>query len=146
LEGKRRFKGQAPSEKGSFSEVSSLDSLELVRRLARFLVEKKAEDLVILDVRGRASYTDFILIASARSARHVQGLAEFLEGEAAREGLHPLGVEGLPQGHWVVLDYEDAVVHIFYEPVRRIYDLEGLWADAPRLEFQEIPEESEVSK
>lgn len=113
-----------------------MDSLTLARRLARFIREKKGEDLVIIDVRGRASYTDFILIASARSARHVQGLAEFIESEAAKEGLRPLSVEGLTQGHWVVMDYEDAVIHLFYEPVRKVYDIEGLWSEAPRLEIE----------
>ncbi|MBX6422630.1 ribosome silencing factor [Thermosulfurimonas sp. F29] len=118
------------------------DSVELARWLARLIVEKKGEDLVILDVRGRAPYTDFILIASARSARHVQGLAEYLEAETARYGVYPMGVEGLTQGHWVVLDYGDAVVHLFYEPVREVYDLEGLWAEVPRLAPEETREES----
>ncbi len=113
-----------------------MESLELAKRLAHLIREKKGEELVVIDVRGRASYTDFILICSARSARHVQGLAEFLESEAAKQGIKPIGVEGLPQGHWVVMDYEDAVVHIFYEPVRRVYDLEGLWSEAPRLEVE----------
>ncbi len=110
------------------------DSEALARWLARLIEEKKGEDLVVLDVRGRSPYTDFILIVSARSARHVQGLAEFLEAETARQGVYPLGIEGLTQGHWVVMDYGDAVVHIFYEPVRAVYDLESLWAEAPRLE------------
>ena len=111
-----------------------MDSQELALRLARLIEDKKGEDLVIIDVRGRASYTDFILICSARSARHVQGLAEFIESESARQGLRPLSVEGLPQGHWVVMDYQDAVVHLFYEPLRKVYDIEGLWSEAPRLE------------
>ncbi len=114
-----------------------MNSLELAKRLSKLIRDKKGENLVVIDVRGRASYTDFILICSAKSARHVQGLAEFIEAEAAKEGIRPLGVEGLTQGHWVVMDYEDAVVHIFYEPVREVYDLEGLWAEAPRLELKD---------
>ncbi len=117
------------------------DSVALARWLARLIEEKKGEDLVILDVRGRSPYTDFILIASARSARHVQGLAEFIEAETAREGVYPMGIEGLTQGHWVVMDYGYAVVHIFYEPVRQVYDLEGLWSEAPRLETRKSSEE-----
>ena len=120
------------------------DAEALARFLARLIQEKKGENLVILDVRGRSPYTDFILIVSARSARHVQGLAEFIEAEAARAGLYPLGVEGLTQGHWVVMDYGDAVLHIFYEPVREVYDLEGLWAEAPRLEPEPLTEEVHV--
>ena len=113
-----------------------MESLALAKLLARLIDEKKGEDLVVLDVRGRASYTDFILIASAYSARHVQGLAEHLLSEAAKQGIRPLSVEGLSQGHWVVLDFQDAIVHLFYEPVRKIYDLEGLWMEAPRLEWE----------
>ncbi|WP_297057533.1 ribosome silencing factor [Thermosulfurimonas sp.] len=122
----------------------AFDSLELVRLLIRLIREKKGEDLVVLDVRGRSSYTDFILIASARSARHVQGLADFLESETARLGIPPSGVEGLTQGHWVVMDYGDAVVHLFYEPVRQVYDLEGLWVEAPRIEPEDLRKEENL--
>lgn len=112
----------------------SLSAEGLARRLAQLVLDKKGEDLVILDVRDRASYADFILIASARSARHVQGLADYIEEELFKEGIEPLGVEGKSEGQWVLMDYGDVVLHLFFEPVREVYDLEGLWIDAPRVE------------
>jgi len=107
---------------------------DLARKLAQLVLDKKAYDLVILDVRGFSSYADFILIASTRSARHVQGVAEAVEEELFREKIEPLGVEGKTEGQWVLMDYGDVVLHLFFEPVREVYDLEGLWMDAPRIE------------
>ena len=109
----------------------------LARRLGQLILDKKGEDLVIIDVRERATYADFILIASARSARHVQGLADFIEDSLYQEKISPLGVEGKTEGQWILLDYGDVVVHLFYGPVREVYDLEGLWMDAPRIEPEE---------
>ncbi len=110
---------------------------ELAKKLAQLALNKKVHDLVILDVRGLASYADFILIASARSARHVQGVADAIEEELYRERIEPLGIEGKTEGQWVLMDYGDVVLHLFFEPVREVYDLEGLWMDAPRIEPEE---------
>ena len=98
---------------------------------------KKALDIVLLDLRGLSNITDYFLIISGNSDRHVQGIAEAILENMEKEGHRPLGIEGLSQGRWVLLDYDDVVIHIFYEPVRRYYDLEGLWADAPRLVLDE---------
>ena len=98
---------------------------------------KKALDIVLLDLRGLSNITDYFLIISGNSDRHVQSIAEAILENMEREGHRPLGIEGLSQGRWVLLDYDDVVIHIFYEPVRRYYDLEGLWADAPRLPLDE---------
>jgi len=113
---------------------SSIQPEDLAKKLAQLALDKKAYDLVILDVRGLASYADFILIASARSARHVQGVADAIEEELYREKIEPLGVEGKTEGQWILMDYGDVVLHLFFEPVREVYDLEGLWMDAPRIE------------
>jgi len=112
----------------------TLSPEELARKMAQLALDKKAHDLVILDVRGLASYADYILIASARSARHVQGVADAIEEELYREKVEPLGIEGKTEGQWVLMDYGDVVLHLFFEPVREVYDLEGLWMDAPRIE------------
>ncbi len=123
----------------------SLSAEELARRLGQLVLDKKGEDLVIIDVRDRATYADFILIVSARSARHVQGLADYVEEELYKERIEPLGVEGKTEGQWVLMDYGDVVLHLFFEPVREVYDLEGLWMDAPRVEPEDwglvFPEE-----
>ena len=108
-------------------------SRELARLCVRTAVEKKAEDPVILDVRKLCSFTDYFVILSGRSTRHVQGLAEAIEEEMRSKKLSTSKSEGLQEGTWVLLDYNDVVVHIFYTETRKFYDIEGLWHDAPRI-------------
>ena len=107
----------------------------LAALLARAALDHKAEDLVVLDVRALAGYTDYFLIMSGRSTRHVQGLASAIGEKVARKRLKEGKVEGLAEGQWVLLDCNDVVVHIFYREVRAFYDLEGLWHDAPRVDL-----------
>ena len=97
----------------------------------------KAFNVVVIDVRGVASYADTFIICSGRSHRQVTAIAEFVEKELKGKGIKPLGVEGLRDGHWVLMDYGDVIIHIFYEPIRTFYDLEGLWSDAPRIKISE---------
>ncbi|MCK4389934.1 MAG: ribosome silencing factor [Desulfobacterales bacterium] len=94
----------------------------------------KALDVVLLDLRGLASFADTFIICSGRSHRQVSAIAEFIEHDLKKQGIKPLGVEGLREGHWVLMDYGDVVIHVFYEPVRLFYDLEGLWSDAKRIQ------------
>ncbi|MBN2808743.1 MAG: ribosome silencing factor [Deltaproteobacteria bacterium] len=96
-----------------------------------FLEDKKAEQLVILDLRGISSVTDTLVVASGNSDRHVQAVSEYLAQEMKRQGYQPLGCEGLKDGRWALLDYGDVIVHIFYQEIRTHYDLEGVWRDAP---------------
>lgn len=112
-------------------------SLELARFLSQAALDKKAEDLVILDVRTVSSFTDYFVIMSGRSTRHVQGLAEAINSELRKKRLKDGTAEGLQEGHWVLIDYGDVVVHIFYREEREFYDLEGLWHDAPRVDVEE---------
>lgn len=100
---------------------------------AREALQHKALDLVVLDVSGLSSFTDFFLICSGKSSRQVQGIADKLETSLSQLGIKPLGIEGRVEGHWVLMDYADVVIHIFYEPVRYFYDLESLWSDAKRV-------------
>jgi len=94
---------------------------------------KKAIDVVMLDVEGLTSLADTFIICSGRSNRQVTAIAEYIRSDLKKQGIKPLSVEGLKEGHWVLMDYGSVVVHVFYGPVRSFYDLEGLWADAPRL-------------
>ncbi|GBE13544.1 ribosomal silencing factor RsfS [bacterium BMS3Bbin14] len=107
---------------------------KLAELCARVAMDTKAEDLVILDVRGLASFTDFFVIMSGRSTRHVQGLAVVITDELRSKRISGTDCEGLADGEWVLLDFDDVVVHIFYKDSRSFYDLEGLWHDAPRIE------------
>jgi ribosome-associated protein len=96
--------------------------------------EKKAFDLVLLEMKGITSFTDTFLICSGKSDRQVQAIAQAVEEALGREGIRLLGQEGKVEGKWVLMDYGDVVVHIFLEPIRGFYDLEGLWIDAPRID------------
>ncbi len=95
---------------------------------------KKAINPVILDVRGLTSIADVFIICSGRSNRQVTAIAEYIQLDLKKEhGIKPLSAEGLKEGHWVLLDYGHVIIHVFYEPVRNFYDLEGLWIDAKRI-------------
>jgi ribosome-associated protein len=108
---------------------------ETVKRLAEAALEKKARDLVALDVRQLTSFTDAFLIATGTSDRHVRSVVDaMLEVSEAMDG-SPLGVEGYDEGRWVLIDLNEVVVHVFQEEVREYYDLERLWGDAPPIEL-----------
>ena len=100
-------------------------------------VEKKAQDPVLLELKGISSITDYFLLCSGRSDRQVQAIAQGIEEALKKKGIRPLGQEGIAGGRWILLDYADVVVHIFLDPVRKFYDLEGLWMDAQRIELKE---------
>ncbi len=108
--------------------------LELAQACAKAALDSKAEDLVILDVQGLSSFTDYFVIMNGRSTRHVQGLAEVVEGELRSKRVKATHAEGLQDGMWVLLDFDEVVVHIFYYDQRDFYDLEGLWHEAQRIQ------------
>jgi len=115
-------------------EYSQREGRDVAAVCTRIGLDTKAEDVVVLDVRGLASFTDYFVIMSGRSTRHVQGLAEAIEGELSAKRVNSKHSEGLREGMWVLLDFGDVVVHIFYHEKRNFYDLEGLWHDAPRID------------
>ncbi|MGH9177526.1 MAG: ribosome silencing factor [Acidimicrobiales bacterium] len=105
---------------------------------ARAAAAKKGDDPVILEVGEVLAITDAFVITSGTNARQVRTIAEEVEAKVAEAcGPKPLRVEGLDDARWVLLDYGDFVVHVFLEEVRRYYDLERLWSDAPRVEWEE---------
>ncbi|MDY7226697.1 ribosome silencing factor [Hyalangium rubrum] len=105
----------------------------LAHKVARLLLDKKATEVLVLDVRGMASYADYIVLASGESDRQVSAMAESVRTKVKEEdALHPTGTEGWETGQWVLLDYGEVVAHLFLAETRAFYDLEGLWADAPR--------------
>ncbi|MBI3180481.1 MAG: ribosome silencing factor [Deltaproteobacteria bacterium] len=105
----------------------------LARRVAELAADRKALNIVVLDVRGRVSYAEFLVIASGTSDRHVQAVAEGIETQLRQEGHRPLGTEGLREGQWALLDFGGVVVHVFHPYTRDVFNLEGLWKDAPRV-------------
>ena len=100
-------------------------------------LDRKAYDLVVLETGNISSIADYFVICSGRSDTQVQALAEAVEEQMAARGARSLSVEGFPHGQWVLVDYGDVVVHIFYVPLRQFYDLERLWIRAPRVELPE---------
>ena len=97
--------------------------------------QRKPEKVVALDVRGLTSYTDTIIIITAGSARQVTAIAEHIYMEMKAQGHMPLGTEGIKEGSWALLDFADVLIHVFDRETDRFYNLEGLWADAPRLDL-----------
>jgi ribosome-associated protein len=104
----------------------------LAQQLAAAVLDKKAADVLILDVRGMTSYADYFVLASGESERQVAAMAENCVVKLKEQGEHPIGSEGMETGRWVLIDYGEVVAHLFFQDVRAFYDLEGLWADAPR--------------
>jgi ribosome-associated protein len=107
--------------------------------MARMVLQKKPQNPVLLDVESSSSFTHFFLILSGTSTRQTQALAGHLQETLGKMGIRPRGIEGQETGQWILMDYDEVVVHIFYESVREFYDLEGLWLEAPRIP---LPEET----
>ena len=105
-----------------------------LRILVEALQEKKASDVLVLDLRGKTSFCDWFVLCSGNTPRHVQAMANGVLSKVRTDHhMRPIGAEGLAAGRWALLDYDDVLVHIFEAPLRRYYDLEGLWLDAGRL-------------
>ena len=117
--------------------LAEITSWEKALLLTRFALDKKACDLVVLDVHEHTSIADYFIVCSGRSDRQVQSIAQGIEENAAEEGLRPYAVEGAQRGHWALIDFSDVIVHVFYEPVREFYDLDGLWGQAPKAKLPE---------
>jgi ribosome-associated protein len=103
----------------------------------RSALDRKAYDLVVLETTALTSIGDYFVICSGRSDTQVQAIAEGVRDHLASLGVHPLAIEGLERGQWVLIDYGDVVVHVFQVPMRRFYDLDRLWARAPRVALPE---------
>jgi len=110
-----------------------MESLDKAKLCVKIIRERKALDPVLFEVGKLTSIADYFLIASGSSTRQVQAMTRHLLKRMREEGFRAHGVEGEQEGHWVLLDYGDIVIHLFYQPVREFYDLESLWIDAPRL-------------
>lgn len=122
--------------------MSTIQTESLARRLAALADSKKAEDLVVLDMRGLVAYTDFLVICTARNERQARAIVDEVRLQVKREtGLLPGGVDGGGEAGWIILDYLDCVLHVFTPEARDRYQLQELWRDAPRLELDlEAPE------
>jgi ribosome-associated protein len=106
----------------------------LAERICWHIMEKKGEDVLVLDLRGRSDVCEFFVVASGKTNTQVQAIARHVNSQLAGIGQKPKGIEGQDQGRWSLLDYFDVVVHVFVEEAREYFQLERLWADSMRLD------------
>jgi ribosome-associated protein len=118
-----------------------LDSLEKFLFCAKLAHDKKARNLVILELKSVSSLADYFIICSGTSDRHVQAIASHIEISLKEKGSFALGIEGFRAGRWVLLDYDDVIIHVFQEKEREFYDLESLWNECPRIPFLDAGEQ-----
>jgi len=114
-----------------------MDSLTKALAAAEGALEKKAYDLKVLHIEHLSSIADYFLIATGRSDVQVQAIARGIEERMEREGQRPLAIEGAQVGHWIALDFDDVIVHLFFEATRDFYRLERTWSDAREVELPE---------
>ena len=116
--------------------MSALDRLAKAALIVEAAQERKADDVIGLDVREISSFADTFIIATGTSDRHVRSVADSIEAALKAHGEPPMGIEGYDEGRWILVDCGDTIVHIFQREIRDHYDLERLWSDAPSLELE----------
>ena len=110
-----------------------MDAKKKYRICAEAAEEKLADNVVILDVAEVTDFAQYFIIASGTSERQVQAIADNIHENMKKNKILPVGIEGHNEGKWILMDYEDVIIHIFHEPVRELYDLERLWHDAKKV-------------
>ncbi len=117
--------------------ATSEESRKVALLAAQAGLDKKAIGVEIIDVVGKVDYADFLVLMTGTSDRHVSAIAKAVDSDLSKTGNHPISIEGLTKGEWVLLDFVDVVVHVFAEDTRSLYDLGGLWMDASRVPLPE---------
>jgi ribosome-associated protein len=135
--GKQRGALSRGSPAGRDKQSGQEQARDLALAIAEVALEHKALNVEIIDVGGKVDYADYVVVLSGRSDRQVVAMAGHIEEQLTKaRGVRCIGLEGLPHGSWVLMDYGDVVVHIFHEDVRGYYDLESLWIDAARVSVE----------
>jgi ribosome-associated protein len=117
----------------------SIPTSEKVRRVATWLLEKKAKDLMALDVSAVCTVTESMLVATAANVRQAQALADHVLSKCGEEKISFLGMDGYKTGQWILVDLNDVLVHIFMDEARQFYNIEGLWAEGKEIALPEEP-------
>ena len=139
----KKNQGSKPQSKPRVSKPSDSQKLKLQEESAKRLLmcinatlQKKAKDIVVLNVKEISSFTDYMIICSGTTERQTQAISSAIQQYLKKTDIRPLGIEGEANGQWILLDYDDVVISIFLESVRSFYDIENLW-DAPRMAIEE---------
>ena len=117
--------------------MTAISSRDTALLCVRYALEKKAYDVVLMDLGETSSLADYFVVCTGRSDTQVQAITQSVEQNLAAAGQRAHSIEGFSAGHWVLIDFADVIVHVFLEPVREFYDLERLWARAPRVTLPE---------
>jgi ribosome-associated protein len=115
--------------------MGGLSAEEKAALMSRIAADRKAVDVVVLNMRDASSITDYFLICSGGSERQVRAIADAIDEASGPSGIASLGIEGYREGRWILMDYGDVIVHVFSQDTREYYDLERLWANAPKLDL-----------
>lgn len=114
------------------------DRIKTLKKYIDVALSRKAENIVVLDVHELTSYTDYIIIMTGLSARQVNSVAEYIYKSMKNTGNAPIGVEGIKEGKWALLDFGDVIIHVFDQETRELYNIEGLWSDAFKIDLSEF--------
>ena len=121
-----------------------MNTIEKAMLAGRYGEEKKANDVSVIELKGLTDIADYFILASGTSERHVRTIAEHVEQGMKGMGVKPFSMEGYQQGRWVIIDYRDIIVHVFFEPLRELYDLESLWIEAKKYRIEGANTQLEV--
>lgn len=113
--------------------MEKFSSLDKARSIAGLALEKKGEDIVILDMTNQSAVCDWFVVLSAGSSRRMKGISDWIRENLSQRGILPLHTAGSKSQSWLLMDYDDVVVHIFNYQTRQFYNLEWLWSEAPRI-------------
>ena len=129
----------SPAAPDPTPEDHVIEPLDLVKAAVGVASDSKAEDIVVIDVTGRVSYADHIVVCTGQHARHAAAIANHIAMALKKQfDVQPTGIEGKESGRWVLVDYGDFVIHVFEQSQRGYYDIDSLWGDAPRLPLAEL--------
>ena len=124
------------TRKGPVATSARPDTLTMAIEAARAVDDKRGEDIIVLDLRGLVDYADFFIIATSRSRKQGQVVAEAVAERLGALGVRPLHIHGAEEGSWVLCDFADVIVHVFRDEARQYYELEQLWGDAPKVAWE----------
>lgn len=115
----------------------NIESEKFVQLALKWIEDKQGKNTKTLDIRNQTTFADYFIITSGTSERQVSAIAQNIEYEAKKIGMEPKSVEGERESHWILLDYYDVIIHVFYEKDREFYDLERLWKEDLRPEKED---------